>query len=97
MQLRHANGELLTGSYERTGEGTVELSLRPLREPGTSLREHADGDPLELTLDVEERGDGTLHVTGEGQDLVLAPDESAMVLHERGFSWGIRPDDPFNR
>lgn len=97
VQLRHANGELLTGSYERTGEGTVELSLRPLREPGTSLREHADGDPLELTLDVEERGDGTLHVTGEGQDLVLAPDESAMVLHERGFSWGIRPDDPFNR
>src|SRR5699024_9100641 len=45
VQLRHANGELLTGSYERTGEGTVELSLRPLREPGTSLREHPRAIP----------------------------------------------------
>ncbi len=97
VQLRYANGELLTGSYERTGEDTVELSLRPLREPGTALREHTEGEPLELALRVEERQDGTLHLTGEGQDLVLAPDESAMVLYERGFSWGIRPDDPFNR
>ena len=46
-------------------------------------------------LSVEEQAGGTLHVTGEGQDLVLAPDESGEVLYERGFSWGIRPDDPF--
>ena len=97
VQLRYANGELLTGSYQRTGEGTVELSLRPLRDPGVSIREHTEDDPTELTLTVQERGDGTVHLTGEGQDLVLAPDESAMVLYERGFSWGARVDDPFNR
>ena len=97
MQLRHANGELLTGSYQRSGEGTIELSLRPLRDPGVSSREHTEDDPTELTLRIQERGDGTLHLTGEGQDLVLAPDESAMVLYERGFSWGARADDPFNR
>lgn len=97
VQLRQADGELLTGSYERTGDGTVELSLRPLRAPGTPLREHTEADPLEVTLSIEERGDGTLQLTGEEQDLVLAPDDSAMVLYERGFSWGVRPDDPFNR
>ena len=46
---------------------------------------------------IEEQADGTLHVSGEGQDLLLAPDDSAMVLYERGFSWGVRADDPFNR
>ena len=97
VQLRLANGELLTGSYERTGEGTVELSLRPLREPGTPLREHTAAEPTELALSIQEQADGTLRVSGEGQELVLAPDESAMVLYERGFSWGGRADDPFNR
>lgn len=96
-QLRSADGTLLTGSYQRTGEGTVELSLRPLRDPGVSNAEHIEADPTELTLTVEEQDDGTLQVTGEGQDIVLVPDESAMVLYERGFSWGAREDDPFNR
>lgn len=96
-QLRQADGTLLTGTYDRTGEGVVELSLRPLREAGTPLAEHAAAEPITLVLTVEERTDGTLHVRGEGQDLVLAPDESAMVLYERGFSWGVRADDPFNR
>ena len=97
VQLRRADGELLHGRYERTGEGTVELSLRPLRDPGTTAREYTDSEPTELTLSIDEREDGTLHVTGGGQDLVLAPDDSAMVLYERGFSWSVRPDDPFNR
>ncbi|MGP9745454.1 hypothetical protein [Brachybacterium sp. AOP29-B2-41] len=97
VQLRQANGELLTGSYQRTGPDTVELSLGPLREQGTPLQEHSAIEPVALTLTLEEQADGTLRVSGEGQDLVLAPDDSAMVLYERGFSWGVRADDPFNR
>lgn len=97
VQLRLASGELLTGSYERTAEGTVELSLRPLREQGQPLAEYGEIEPTTLVLEVEEQADGTLRVSGEGQDLVLAPDDSAMVLYERGFSWGVRADDPFNR
>lgn len=50
-----------------------------------------------LTLTVKEQADGTLSLRGEGQSLVLAADDSAMVLYERGFSWNGRPDDPFNR
>ena len=97
VQLRQANGELLTGSYDRIGPHTVELSLGPLREQGTPLQEHSAIEPVVLTLTFEEQADGTLHVSGEGQDLLLAPDDSAMVLYERGFSWGVRADDPFNR
>ncbi|HEX7352260.1 hypothetical protein [Brachybacterium sp.] len=97
VQLRRADGQLLTGTYVRTDEGTIELSLKPPREQGQTLQEHSALEPAELTLRIQEQADGTLHLTGEGQDLVLAPDESAMVLYERGFSWGVRPDDPFNR
>ena len=96
-QLRRADGELLTGAWTRGQDGTVDLHLRPLREEGMPLTEHLGDEALELTLTIEEQGDGTLHVTGEGQDLVLAPDESGSVVYERGFSWGARPDDPFNR
>jgi hypothetical protein len=96
-QLRTADGTLRTGSWTR-GEGdTIELTLQDLREEGQTVQEYLDADGETLTLTVEEQADGTLHVTGEGQDLVLAPDPSGEVLHERGFSWGIRPDDPFNR
>ena len=97
VQLRLASGELLTGSYERAGEGDVELTLRPLREQGQTLREHGEIEPTTLALEIEERADGTLAVTGEGQELVLAPDASGSVHYERGFSWGVRADDPFNR
>jgi hypothetical protein len=97
VQLRRADGELLTGTYERTDDETVELALRPLREQGEPLREHSAAEPVVLVLTLAEQSDGTLRVSGEGQDLVLAPDESAMVLYERGFSWGVRADDPFNR
>ncbi|GAA1487833.1 hypothetical protein [Brachybacterium sacelli] len=97
VQLRRADGELVTGTYQRTGEGTVELELHPLREEGQPVGEYLEQDTRSLSLALEERPDGTLHVTGEGQDLVLAPDESGSTLFDRGFSWGIRPDDPFNR
>ncbi|MDN5900227.1 MAG: hypothetical protein L0H74_09180 [Brachybacterium sp.] len=97
VQLRQANGELLAGSYDRTGQDTIELSLRPLREQGKPLQEHSAAEPVVLTLSLQQQADGTLRMTGEGQDLVLAPDDSAMVLYERGFSWGVRADDPFNR
>ncbi len=97
VQIRRADGELLTGIYRRLDRATVELELRPLREEGRSVQEHAALEPDVLTLSVEELDDGTVHVTGAGQDLVLAPDESGSMLYERGFSWKVRKDDPFNR
>lgn len=102
VQLRLADGTLLTGTYRRGGEGTVELALKALREEGQPVREYLDATPRELTLTIEEQAGGTLHVTGEGVDgedvdLVLAPDPSGSTLYERGVSWSIRPDDPFNR
>ncbi|MGO2821758.1 MAG: hypothetical protein ACTIA5_13240 [Brachybacterium tyrofermentans] len=97
VQIRQADGELLTGRYERLGEGTVELSLRPLRAPGQTLAEHTEIEPTTITLQIDEQVDGTLRVSGEGQELVLAPDDSGSVYYDRGFSWGVRADDPFNR
>lgn len=97
VQLRLANGELLTGSYERTGEDAVELSLRPLRAQGQTLAQYAEIEPTTFALEVDEQAAGTLRVSGEGQELVLAPDESGAVYYERGPSWGVRADDPFNR
>ena len=97
MQLRLADGELLTGTYERAGEGIVEVSLRPLREEGQSLREYGELEPLELTLTMTEQPDGTLHVTGDDVDLVLTEDPSGRVLYDREQGWGPRPDAPFNR
>lgn len=96
-QLRTADGTLRSGSWTRGEGATVELTLKDLREEGQPVQEHLDAEGETLTLTVAEQADGTLHVTGEGQDLVLAPDPSGEVLYERGFSWGIRPDDPFNR
>src|SRR5690606_17996965 len=96
-QLRTADGTLRAGSWTRGEDGTIELTLKDLREEGQPVQEYLEDEGETLTLTVEQQADGTLHVTGEGQDLVLAPDPSGEVLHERGFSWGIRPDDPFNR
>lgn len=102
VQLLLADGTLLTGTYRRSGEDTVQLALKDLREEGQPVREYLDADTADLTLTIEERTGGTLHVTGDGVDggdvdLVLAPDPSGSTLYERGFSWSIRPDDPFNR
>ena len=97
MQLRLADGELLTGTYERTGEETVEATLRPLREEGQSLREHGELEPLELMLTMTEQPDGTLRVTGDDVDLVLTEDPSGRLLYDREHGWGPRPDAPFNR
>lgn len=96
-QLRTADGTLRTGSWRRVDGSTIELNLQDLREEGQPVQEYLEAEGETLVLEVEEQADGTLHVTGEGQDLVLAPDTSGEVLYERGFSWGIRPDDPFNR
>ncbi|AXK44238.1 hypothetical protein [Brachybacterium saurashtrense] len=96
-QLRLADGTLLTGTWTRRDGGTIALELRGLRQQGQTVQEYAGTEPETLVLEVAEQADGTLHVTGDGQDLVLAPDESGQMLHERGFSWSVRPDDPFNR
>ncbi|GAA1292939.1 hypothetical protein [Brachybacterium alimentarium] len=97
VQLRRADGELLAGTYQRTDESTVQLELGPLREEGQPVTDYLEQATTSLTLSIDERSDGTLHVTGEGQDLVLTPDDSGTTLYDRGFSWGVRPDDPFNR
>lgn len=96
-QVRLANGDLLRGTYERTDDSTVEMTLRPLREEGLSQREYQESQPLELTLTLEEQPDGALHLTGDGQDLLLEEDSSARVLYDREPAWGDRPDAPFNR
>lgn len=96
-QLRQADGTLHTGTWRRLDGSQIELTLLDLREEGQPIQEYLAAEGETLVLTVEEQGDGTLHVTGEGQDLVLAPDESGRMLYDRGFSWGIRGDDPFNR
>lgn len=97
MQLRLANGELLSGTYERTDSDTVEATLRPLRDEGQSIREHGELEPVEMTLTFEEQSDGAVHVTGDDIDLVLAANPSGRVLYDRESGWGSRPDAPFNR
>jgi len=95
--VRRADGTLLDGTYERTGDSTVELALREQRDPGQTFAEHAASEQLTWTLAVQEQADGSLRLHGEGIDLVLSPDDDGRVLYDRGFSWGLRPDDPFNR
>lgn len=96
-QLRLADGTLLVGMGVRNPDGTVTLSMTPPREEGQRVADFLSITPTEIVLTFTEQADGTLHVTGEGVDLVLAPDEDGSVLFDRGFSWSIRPDDPFNR
>lgn len=96
-QVRRADGTLLDGTYERTGDSTVELALREQRDPGQTFAEHAASEQLTWTLAVQEQADGSLRLHGEGIDLVLSPDDDGRVLYDRGFSWELRPDDPFNR
>lgn len=97
VQVRLANGELKEGRYERTSPTTITVELHEQRAEGQTVQDWLDSPAQELTLTIDEQTDGTLHVTGDGVDLVLAPDESGRLLHDRGFSWSPRPDDPFNR
>lgn len=96
VQIRRADGTLLRGTWTRGDAGAVELSLRPLRTEGTPLHDHQGSGSLDLSLQIQEQADGTLRVTGEGLDLVLAPDPSGTTVYDRDFSWGWRADDPFN-
>lgn len=97
VSIRRASGEILRGTYTRTGPSTVHLELRPLRMPGQSRQEIEDSEPLVLDLAIAEQADGHLRLTGTGEDLLVAEDPSDTVLYDRGFSWAPRPDDPFNR
>ncbi|GAB2541415.1 hypothetical protein [Brachybacterium huguangmaarense] len=95
--VRLADGTVLAGSALRTAPDRVQLELRPLREPGQTAREWADLAPRELDLTVAEEADGRLRLTGSGEDLVLEQRPGDRLVYDRGFSWEVRPDDPFNR
>lgn len=97
VQVRLANGELKEGRYERMSPTTITVELHNQRVEGQTVQDWMKSPAQKLTLTVDEQPDGTLHITGDGVDLVLAPDESGRLLHDRGFSWSPRPDDPFNR
>lgn len=94
--VRLADGEILDGSYTRSGDA-VRLELRPLRQPGQSQAEWKAAEPRVFELTVTENPDGTLHLVGSGEDLVVAPDVDSRIVYDRGFSWDVRPDDPYNR
>ncbi|GAB98071.1 putative membrane protein YphA (DoxX/SURF4 family) [Kineosphaera limosa] len=97
MSVRTADGGLRYGWYRLTpsapdgSRGTIEADLGPRMggpaNPGTS------GTQVQLTY---ERGaDGTLRLSGAGEQLVLSPDAEARFLFDRGYSW--EPRQPVNR
>lgn len=94
-QVRKNDGALLVGTYVRDGD-TLTLMLKPLRKPGQTALEYAGapGERVELTYTTD-RTDG-LALTGD-RTMELSRTPDASVLYDRGFSWSIRGDDPFER
>ncbi|TDQ41188.1 hypothetical protein [Aureibacillus halotolerans] len=97
VQVRIANGTLLEGTYERIGEDTVQLNLRELRMPGQTVKEYNSSPVQTVELTVQEESDDTLRLSGNGMEMVVRAAPNARLLYDRGFHWGIRPDDPFDR
>ncbi|WP_193105791.1 hypothetical protein [Brachybacterium sp. FME24] len=95
MQVRQHDGSLLAGTYVREGDSLI-ATLRPLQAPGQSASEHADMPAEHVDLDFTLDGADRLVLSGD-QDLSLARETEGSVLFDRGFSWQIRPDDPFER
>lgn len=95
MQVRQHDGSLLAGTYVRDGDSLI-ATLRPLQAPGQSASEHADMPAENVELDFTLDGADRLVLSGD-QDLSLARQTEGSVLYDRGFSWQIRPDDPFER
>ncbi|WP_151904618.1 hypothetical protein [Brachybacterium ginsengisoli] len=96
VQVRTAQGELLSGTYRREGD-ILSIELRPLQRPGQTVAEHAASPAERHKVTVTEHEDGTITVAGEGIDQDLAPAAGGTVLYDRGFHWGLQADDPFER
>ncbi|MFD6096055.1 hypothetical protein ACFVWN_12165 [Nocardiopsis flavescens] len=96
VQVRSADGSLLVGTY-RHAEGVLEAEVRPLLAPGQSAAEYAASPARTLVFAFERGEDGTLVLVDGEHRMVLAPDRDATLLFDRGFHWGIRADDPFER
>lgn len=95
VQVRQRDGSLLVGTYVRDGS-TLTATLRPLQASGQSAGEYAEMPSRKVDLDFTLDGADQLVLSGD-QDLSLARDPEGSVLFDRGFSWQIRPDDPFER
>ncbi|MFP5019334.1 hypothetical protein [Pseudonocardia phyllosphaerae] len=84
ISVRAADGRLLAGSYRPVRDGVVAASLDPLLLPGDPA---ADRPSQQLELTWSARPDGTVTLTGGGQDMTLASDPVQRLLYDRGFSW----------
>lgn len=94
-QVRLRDGSLLTGTYVREGN-TLTLTLRPLQQPGQSALQYARTPAETVDLAYAADGDDRLTLSGD-QDLALERDANGSLLFDRGFTWKIRADDPFER
>lgn len=94
-QVRLRDGSLLTGTYVREGSALT-LTLRPLQQPGQSALQYARTPAETVDLAYAADGDDRLTLSGD-QDLALERDANGSLLFDRGFTWKIRADDPFER
>lgn len=94
-QVRQDDGTLLVGTYVREGNGLV-LTLKPLQSPGQSALEYAEAPAENVELVYATDSAGNLTLTGD-RTMELSHSLDASVLYDRGFSWSIRVDDPFER
>lgn len=94
-QVRKSDGTLITGTYVRAGSALT-LKLKPLQRPGQTALEYAKAPAETVKLTYTSDSANTLTLAGDrNMELSLSPDAS--VLFDRGFSWPIRSDDPFER
>lgn len=97
VQVRIADGSLLEGTYQRVGAETIQLKLRELRKPGKKIVDYYSMPEQNIELVFQEQPDGTIRLSGEDKNMVIVTDYDARLLYDRGFNWGIRVDDPFER
>lgn len=95
VQVRQTDGTLLTGTYARHDD-TLDLELKPLRQPGQTALAYANEPALRQSVTYAPSGSSQMTFAGD-QTASARLDHDATVLYERGFSWGIRSDDPFER
>lgn len=88
LAIRTANGDLQLGRYTESAPGTLQVELHPVQQGETKLPNPVTRS---TTLTWQELPDGGLRLTGDGQDVTLAPAPEARFLFDRGFQWGPRP------